>query len=136
MRYGKLNLIVGFLGLLLAASGGMALGATFDQYAVRGGDHVLSLVRFYLREGHSHGMPISLYNLLIGLLIDRVQLSNGLKWTCSIAAVLGLVLPIGLAAKGAAGAASDFPPIGMIGILGMFISIILMLIGSIRMQKS
>ena len=32
----------------------MKLGRAQDGY------HVLSVVRFYLREGHSHGMPVSL----------------------------------------------------------------------------
>jgi len=56
---GSLNVALGFAGLILAALGGLALGVTFDRFAVRDGDHVLSLVRCYLREGHSHGMPIA-----------------------------------------------------------------------------
>ena len=62
MNYGKMNIIAGFMGLLLAGFGGMALGFTFDQFAVQDGNHVLSIVRFYLREGHSHGMPVSFFN--------------------------------------------------------------------------
>ncbi len=109
MNYGKMNIIAGFMGLLLAGFGGMALGFTFDQFAVQDGNHVLSIVRFYLREGHSHGMPVSFFDLFIGLLVDRVVLSNGLKKTCSVLAVLAFVLPIGLVLKGAAGAPPAFP---------------------------
>ena len=136
MNYGKPNIVAGFLGILLAACGGLALGATFDQFSVRDGDHVMSVVRFYLREGHSHGMPVSFYNLFIGMLVDRVQLSNSLKKTCSILALLAFFLPIGLVAKGASGAAADFPPIGMIGVLGIFGSAAIMLIGTIRTPRS
>jgi hypothetical protein len=136
MNYGNVNIVAGFIGLLLAACGGMALGITFDQFAVRDGNHVLSIVRFYLREGHSHGMPISFYNLFIGLLLDRVQLSNRLKKTCMILALIAFFLPIGLVAKGAAGAPIDFPPIGMIGVLGVLGSIILMLIGALRIPRT
>ncbi|MBX7152981.1 hypothetical protein K1X84_15240 [bacterium] len=136
MNYGKLNVVVGFTGLTLAVLGGISLGFTFDQYSVKDGNHVLSLVRFYLREGHSHGMPLSLYNLIIALWVDKLNLSNGLKKTGSILAALALVLPIGLAAKGAAGAASDFPPFGMIGVLGMLGSVVIFLIGAIRTQKN
>jgi hypothetical protein len=135
MNYGKTNIVAGFIGLLLAACGGMALGLTFDQFAVRNGDHVLSIIRFYLREGHSHGMPVSLYNLLIGLLLDRVQLSNRLRATCIVLALLAFFLPIGLVAKGAAGAPSDFPPIGMIGVLGIMGSAIIMLIGAVQTRR-
>jgi hypothetical protein len=136
MSYGKLNIVAGFIGLLLAACGGMALGLTFDQFAVRDGDHVLSIMRFYLREGHSHGMPISFYNLFIGLLLDRVQLSHRLRTTCTSFALLAFFLPIGLAAKGAFGAPADFPPIGMIGVLGVLGSAIIMLIGALRIHRA
>ncbi|PJZ69867.1 hypothetical protein CH373_13565 [Leptospira perolatii] len=136
MKIGKFNLIVGATGLLIAACGGLVLGATFDQYSVRNGDHLLSLVRFYLREGHSHGMPISLYNLIIGLYVDKLELPNKGKWTLAIAAACGLLLPVGLAIKGAAGAPAEFPPVGMPGVLGMLVSIILLLVGAIRMKKS
>jgi hypothetical protein len=136
VNIGKTNLVAGFLAMLFAALGGVVLGFTFDANSVRNGDHVLTIVRFYLREGHSHGMPIAMYNMIIGLWIDRVALSNRMKTVASWAAVFGLLLPIGLAAKGAAGAPPDFPPLGLPGILGMLISIVLMLIGAIRMQRS
>jgi hypothetical protein len=136
MSNGKLNIVAGFLGLLLAACGGLALGFTFDQFAVRDGDHVLSVVRFYLREGHSHGMPIAFFNLFIGLLLVRVQLSDRLKKAVSILALIAFFLPIGLAVKGAAGAPTDFPPIGMIGVLGILGSSVIMLIGALRIPRS
>ena len=136
MINGKLNIVAGFTGLLLAACGGLALGFTFDQFAVRDGDHVLSVVRFYLREGHSHGMPIAFFNLFIGLLLVRVHLSDRLKKTVSILALIAFFLPIGLAVKGAAGAPTDFPPIGMIGVLGIMGSSIIMLIGALRIPRS
>jgi len=136
MNYGRVNIAAGLVGLLLGAFGGMALGFTFDQFAVRDGDHVLSIVRFYLREGHSHGMPISFLNLFIGLLLDRVPLSSRLRTSCTILALLAFFLPIGLAAKGAAGAPVDFPPIGMIGVLGLLGSVIIMLVGVLRLRRS
>jgi len=130
IRQGKLNIIVGLAGLLLASSGGMALGATFDQHSVRDGFHLLTLVRFYLREGHSHGMPLSLYNLIVGLLLDQWIANPRWRRVASWATALSLVLPIGLAAKGAAGASATFPPIGLIGVAGMFVSLVLLLANS------
>jgi hypothetical protein len=136
MKNGKVNIVAGLIGLLLAACGGIALGLTFDKFAVQDGNHVLSIVRFYLREGHSHGMPISFFNLFIGLLLDRVQLSNRMKNACMILALLAFFLPVGLIAKGAAGAPTDFPPIGMIGVLGVLGATFTMLVGAIRTPRS
>ncbi|TGK10080.1 hypothetical protein EHO60_12080 [Leptospira fletcheri] len=136
IRYGKTNLVAGLAAIFLAAMGGFALGATFDANSVKNGEHVLSIVRFYLREGHSHGMPIAMYNMLVGLWIDKVALSDRAKSIASWAAVAGLLLPVGLAAKGAVGAPVNFPPVGLPGILGMFISILMLLIGAIRMKKT
>ena len=136
MNYGKNNIVAGFIGLILAVCGGLVLGLTFDRFAVQDGNHVLSIVRFYLREGHSHGMPISFYNLFIGLLVDRMVLSNGLKKACSILAIFAYFLPIGLVLKGAAGAPSNFPPIVMIGVFAVLATIIIMLIGALRIVRS
>ncbi len=136
MKFGKVNLIAGTTGLLLAALGGMALGATFDQYSIKDGNHILSEVRFYLREGHSHGMPIAMLNLIVGVLVDRLNLSDLLKRITGILAILAFMLPIGLAAKGAAGASPTFPPIGMVGVIGFVGCVVLLLIGSIRMATT
>jgi hypothetical protein len=113
----------------------MALGLTFDVYSVRDGNHVLSVVRFYLREGHSHGMPIALFNLVVGALVDRLGLADRSKRICSLAAIVGLVLPLGLALKGASGASSSFPPIGLIGVFGLLTSACFLLAGALRMRS-
>ena len=121
--------------MLLAGLGGMALGLTFDRYSVRDGNHLLSLARFYLREGHSHGMPMALFNLVVGALVDRLGLSDRSKRLCSITAVVGLVLPFGLALKGASGAPASFPPIGLIGVFGFLTSVCFLLVGALRMRS-
>ena len=113
----------------------MILGLTFDLFSVQDGNHVMSIVRFYLREGHSHGMPISYFNLFIGLLVDRMVLSNGLKKACSILGLFAYFLPVGLVLKGAAEAPSNFPPIGMIGVFAVLATIIIMLICALRIQR-
>ena len=134
MKIGKWNLVVGGFGLLIAAFGGIALGFTFDQYAVsESREHVLSLVRFYLREGHSHGMPMALLNLIFGLAIDRLELSDRFKRIGSIGALLAFVLPLSLFLKGAFGAPDDFPPIGLIGILGFLVAAITLGVGALRL---
>ncbi|MBI4912020.1 MAG: hypothetical protein HY823_04725 [Acidobacteria bacterium] len=135
LRIGRINLLAGILGMLAAALGGMALGMTFDQYAVRGGDHVLSLARFYLREGHSHGMPIALFNLLLASLVDRMAASDRVKRVCAWSGVAAFLLPLGLAAKGAAGAPAQFPPLGLLGVIGLLICLGSLLGGFLRGRK-
>jgi len=129
MKFGKLNITAGAIGLFVAACGGMALGLTFDQYAVKNGFHELSLVRFYFREGHSHGMPFSLYNILFGLLVDRLSLSDKLKKTGSILAVCAFILPLGLLGKALSGASPNFPPIGVLGAFALMGSLLIILMG-------
>ncbi len=136
MNFGKLNLLAGSLGLLLAALGGVALGATFDQYSIKDGNHLLSEVRFYLREGHSHGMPMALLNLIFGLYVDRIALSDRWKRIGSVACLFTFFLPIGLAMKGAAGAPANFPPIGIIGILGFLTTAVVMATGALRLKRA
>lgn len=135
IQVGRLNVYVGAAGLVLASIGGLALGLTFDQFATKDGYHLLTLVRFYLREGHSHGMPIAMYNLIVGLLVDRWFDNPHLKKTCSISAALGLILPIGLAAKGVSGADPNFVPFGIIGAFGLLISFISILITNKKGEK-
>ncbi|EMO25946.1 hypothetical protein LEP1GSC170_5139 [Leptospira interrogans serovar Bataviae str. HAI135] len=86
INYGKINVVAGFTAMLLAAMGGFALGATFEANAIKDGQYVLNIVRFYLREGHSHGMPIAMYNMVVGLWIDKIALSDRTKLVASWAA--------------------------------------------------
>ena len=130
--FGRLNLIAGGIFLLLAAMGGMALGFTFDQHSIEDGYHKLSEIRFYLREGHSHGMPMAMLNLIVGVTVDRLALSDKLKRITSILAVLTIFLPIGLALKGAFGAPANFPPVGMLGVLGFVGAAVLVFIGAVK----
>lgn len=77
-------------------------------------------------------MPISLFNLMLGAFVDRWFVSPRLKRVCSWAAVVAMVLPVGLAAKGPVGAPAEFPPIGIIGALGLLTCLVALLLGSRR----
>lgn len=74
-------------------------------------------------------------NIIVGLVIDKLALTDRARKIASWAAIAGLLLPLGLAAKGAAGAPPDFPPVGMPGILGMFVSLAILLVGAFRMKR-
>ena len=134
MRIGKWNFVAGSIGLVLAGIGGALLGATFNDNSLKDGYHMLTEARFYLREGHSHGMPMAMLNLIFGLYVDRLTLSALWKKIGSIGALLAFFLPIGLAAQGAAGAPANFPPIGMIGVLGFFAATITLTVGALKFK--
>ena len=71
------NIRFGLTTLFITACvGGMALGGTFNDYSVQEGNHVLGLAHFYLREGHSHGNFMSIFNLLVGLILNHLALSD------------------------------------------------------------
>jgi hypothetical protein len=129
MKFGKINIVVGAIGLLLAAIGGMALGLTFDKQAIKDGYHVLSIVRVYFRDAHSHGMAFCVYNLFFGLIIDRMSFSDKIKKFGSYMAACSLILPISLLARAFAGAPADFPPIGILGAIAFVVSICILLSG-------
>lgn len=127
------NIRFGFLSLFITAVvGGMALGGTFNEQSVQDGNHLLGLARFYMREGHSHGNFMGFFNLFVGLILGNLALSEGMKKVGSYGAMLSIFLPIGLAAKGFAGAPDDFPPIGLIGIIGIAVAMIILIIGSFK----
>ena len=115
--------------------GGLALGGTFNEQSVQNGNHLLSLARFYMREGHSHGNFMSFFNLFVGLILNQLSLSEKLKKVCSYAAMAAIFLPIGLAAQGFAGAPDDFPPIGVIGIIGIAVALIILIIGAFKTKQ-
>jgi len=129
MNSGRLNVIVGGSVLILAGLGGFALGFTMDAYFEKG-FYALPLARLLLKAGHTHGMPLSLYNILIGSLVDRLALTPKRKRACSITAVGSLIMPIGLILRGVTDGAMTFAPVVMIGAFCLFISAAIVLKGA------
>ena len=107
------------------------MGGTFNEYSIQEGNHILGMARFYLREGHSHGNFMSIFNILIGLTLENLMISERLKKICSYSAMAAIMLPVGLFLTGVMGGdPANVPPIGMIGILGVAASLIIMIIGA------
>ena len=130
------NIKFGFVVLFITAvSGGMALGGTFNQYSIKDGYHMLEISRFFLREGHSHGNFMALFNLFVGIIINNLNLSEKLKKIGSYAAMTAIFLPIGLALNGIFGA-EQVPPIGVIGILGVATALVILIIGSFKTKQT
>jgi hypothetical protein len=134
MNSGRLNIIVGGIVLILAGLGGFALGSTMSSYFEKG-VYLIPLGRLLLKAGHTHGMPLALYNILIGSLVDRLALSAKWKRGCSITAVGSLFLPVGLILRGTTDGAMTFAPVAMIGAFCLLISAAIMVKGAVSLKS-
>ena len=134
MRIGRKNIIAGGIVIFIGAFGGFALGFSIDPYFEKG-FYAVPLARFLLKAGHSHGMPFALYNLILGGMIDRLNLSDHLKKWCSILGVLAFVMPVGLILRGLTGGAMTFAPVAMLGALFFLSSAGLVIYGGLNQTK-
>ena len=131
------NIRFGLVALFITGTvGGMMLGGTFNDMSVQNGNHLLGLARFYMREGHSHGNFMAFFNLFVGLILPYLALSEKAKKVASWSAMAAIMLPVGLALKGFAGAPDDYPPIGIIGILGITVCMFVMIVGAFRTKSA
>jgi hypothetical protein len=129
MNSGRLNILVGGIVLIIAGFGGFALGGTMDAYFDKG-FYSIPLARLLLKAGHTHGMPLALYNILIGSLVDRLALTDKWKRACSITAVGSLIMPVGLILRGTTDGAMTFAPVAFLGAFCLLISAAIMVKGA------
>jgi len=135
MNSGRLNIIVGGVVLILAGLGGFALGSTMDSYFEKG-VYSIPLARLLLKAGHTHGMPLALYNILIGSLVDRLALTAMWKRACSIAAIGSLILPVGLVLRGTTDGSMTFAPVAFVGAHCLLLSAAIMVKGAISLKSA
>ncbi|MCU0598760.1 MAG: hypothetical protein MUE70_05800 [Desulfobacterales bacterium] len=131
MKFGRKNIIAGGIVIFIGAFGGFVLGFSVDPYFEKG-FYAMTLSRFLLRAGHSHGMPFALYNLILGGLIDRLSLSEKLKKWCSTLGVLAFLMPIGLILRGLTGGAMTYAPVVLLGAIFFLSSAGLMVYGGLN----
>jgi hypothetical protein len=129
MSSGRLNIIGGGIVIVLAGLGGFALGFTMDPYFEKG-FYAIPLGRVLLKAGHTHGLPIAFYNIIIGSLLGRLTLSDKWKKICSIFTILSFIMPVGLLLRGITDGAMTFAPVVLIGSLCFFISALIMVKGA------
>jgi len=135
MKFGRLNIITGGVVIFVAGVGGFALGKTLESN-FNNGIYAMTLVRTLLRAGHSHGMPFAFYNLIVGLLVDRLELTDTWKKRCSILAIMALFMPVGLALRGAFGGSEAFEPVAMLGAFSFLASAGIIIKGAMGIKAS
>ncbi len=119
---GRLNFIVGGVGLILSVAAALALGITFDEHGQREGLYLFSVARFYLRFAHTHGMPLSLYNLIVGLCLAALPMTPRRAKLTAWGAASTWLIPSLMTLKGALGAPEGFPHLEIVGIVGLVVS--------------
>ena len=133
MKCGKCNLVVGGILLVLVGFGGFLLGYTLDPL-VTDSYYKMSYARLLFRGAHSHGMLFGFFNLLIGLLISRLALSDKGKQWLSVFGLIALALPVALLLRGITHPSKVFLPLGAIGGLAFIIANVFILIGAAKLK--
>jgi hypothetical protein len=131
MRYGRLNIIIGSIVIVLGGIGGFILGGTLEK-VVTDGSYAIPFARIFSRGGHTHGLLFAFYNLIIGLLVDRLRFSDGMKRATSLLAAFALLMSIGLLLRGLDGGGITFAPVGLLGGLLFIVSAVFVLVGAIK----
>ncbi len=129
MKYGKLNLTVGAIAILVASLGGIVLGMTYN-HLFDSGSYSINLTRALFKAAHTHGQPLALYNLIFAVLVDRVALADISKRRASLAATISMLLPIGMVLRGATNGSMLFSPVAMTGVFALMVSAGYLLVGS------
>lgn len=130
MNYGRLNVIAGGIAILIGGIGGFCLGFSMDPYFEKG-FYAIPLARMFIKAGHTHGMPFALYNIIVGLLLGQLVLSDKWKRVCSVLAILAFFMPIGLILRGVTGGAMTFAPVALAGALCFLASAVIIIIGAL-----
>lgn len=131
MKYGRLNIIVGSFVLIIGGIGGFMLGGTLES-VIRDGAYAVPFARIFTRGGHTHGLLFAFYNLIIGMIVDRLRFSDRMKRATSILAALALVMSLGLLLRGITDGAMTFAPVSLLGGTFFIASAVFILIGSIK----
>lgn len=135
MRSGRINVLAGCAGILLAAAGGICLGFSMDPYFDKG-FYAVPLGRYLLKAGHTHGMPLALYNLIIGSLLENLALTDKARKWCSLLAVLAFIMPVGLVLRGLTGGAMTFAPVVLLGSLCFLASVVMVMKGAVGKDRA
>ena len=133
MQTGRWNIVVAGSFIFVFALLGFFLGFTMEPYFEKG-FYAMPYARALLKGGHTHGMPLALYNLLVGVLLGRLVLSDQWKKWCSALAMLSFFMPLGLILRGLTNGAMTFAPVAMFGILCFLASAAILIKGALGMK--
>lgn len=131
LKEGRFNLVFGAVILLVGTFGGIALAMTLDPI-LADGEYDLASVRFFFRDAHSHAMPFALLNLIVGMLIPRLALSDRSRTVCGVTAASSFFLPLALFLRGVLYPSAAPAPLAFIGATCFMVTAVLVIIGAMR----
>jgi hypothetical protein len=135
MKFGRVNIITGAVVIFIATFAGFAMGKTLDGNFTEG-FYKMSFARALAKAGHTHGMLFAYFNLIVGGLVDRLELTDKLKKWLSALAIGALLLPIGVATRGIMGGSAAPEPVAMLGALCYLSAAALILKGALAMKTN
>ena len=127
IQYGRKNIIFGFCYIIFTLLLGMFLAFKLKDHAWA--KEGFGFPRVVMRAAHAHGNLESVLNIIVGLLIDRLSISDSLKKSVSILIIVGAIMHSGMLYL-----TPFFPPIGnlaIIGALAILLTMVLMAYGTI-----
>lgn len=95
MRYGRKNLVFGFVYLIFTLGLGLAISVKMQadpSFAKEG----FGFPRVIMRAAHAHGNLEAILSILVGLIVDRLNVSDSLKRTMSFLVIFGALLHSGV----------------------------------------
>ncbi len=95
MKYGKKNIIFGFFYIIITLGLGLFIVLMIKNdksFATE----PFSFPRVVMRAAHAHGNLESVLNIIIGLIVDRLKVADGLKKTISVLIIFGAIMHSGM----------------------------------------
>lgn len=95
MKYGRKNLIFAFIYIIFTLTLGVVISFKLQgdpEFAKNG----FGFPRVIMRAAHAHGNLESVLNMIIGLLVDRLKVGDGLKKTISVLIIIGAIFHSGM----------------------------------------
>ncbi|MDH4184402.1 MAG: hypothetical protein OEV92_09285 [Nitrospinota bacterium] len=114
MKFGRTNIITGAIVIFIATAGGFLLGGSLEPNFTDG-FYKMSHSRALMKAGHTHGMLFAYFNLIVGLLLAKLELADNLKQWLSRMAIGALLVPIGVFTRGLLGGTEAVMPVVALG---------------------
>lgn len=128
ISHGRKNIVFGFIYIIFTLILGIVLSINMKdpQWASKPFD----FPRVVMRAAHAHGNLESVLNIISGLVLDRISVTDSLKKIISIMLITGAVMHSGILYI--APVLPNLMPLTIIGALSLIVSMILMAYGAIK----
>ncbi len=121
MNYGRKNIIFGFCYIIITLLMGLFLA--FKLGDSTWAKEPFAFPRVVMRAAHAHGNLESVLNIIIGLVVDRLSIGNGLKKGISLLMIFGAVMHSGMLLL-----MPLIPPLAKLSVVGALAIIITMIL--------